>query len=105
MYDEISQVLVEDSLGLHKISENFSRNSFFLKFHIRISNVFGEKRDKFQVKRMSIRLGKKSNNFAHKRSFLSALAVMNKKFYANLVGRIWGLNLSQNSIDTMANVW
>ena len=43
------------SLGLHKISEKFSRNSFFLKFHVRISFKFGTKRNKFQVKRMSIR--------------------------------------------------
>jgi len=31
-------------------------------------------------------------------------AVMNKVFIENLVGRIWGSNLSQNSIDTMKNV-
>ena len=37
---------------------------------------------------MSIRLGKKSNSFAHERTFLSALTVINKKFIANLVGRI-----------------
>jgi len=43
-----------DSLGLHKISEKFSRNGFFLKFRVRISNEFGTKRDRFQVKRMSI---------------------------------------------------
>jgi len=51
---EISQVFVDDSLGLHKISEKFSQNGFFLKFHARISTEFGTKRDKFQVKRMSI---------------------------------------------------
>jgi len=102
---EISQVLVEDSLGLHKISEKFSRNSFFLKFHVTISTEFGIKREKFKVKRMSINPRKKSNSFAHKRTFLSALAVMNKKFIANLVGRIWGSNLSQKSTDTVMNVW
>jgi len=85
-YGEISQVLVEDNLGLHKISEKISRNSFFLKLPVRISTVFGTKRNKFQVKQMSIRLGKKSNSFAHKRTFLPALAMMNKKFIANLVG-------------------
>jgi len=68
--EEIWQVLVNDSLGLHKIYEKFFRNSFFLKLHFRISTEFGRKRDKFQVKEMSIRLGKKSNNFAHKRTFL-----------------------------------
>jgi len=52
---------------------------------------------------MSIRPRKKSNSFAHKRSFLSALAVINKKFIANLVGRIWASNLSQNSIDTVTS--
>jgi len=93
------------SLGLHKISEKFSRNSFFLIFHVKISTEFGTKRDKFQVKRTSIRPRKKSNSFTHKRTFLSALAVMNKKFIANLVGRIWASNLSQNSIDTMAIAW
>jgi len=50
---KISQVLVEDSLGLQKISEKFSRNSFFLKFHVRISTEYGTKRDKFQAKRMN----------------------------------------------------
>jgi len=93
------------AFGLHKISEKFSRNSFFLKFHGRISTEFGTKHDKFQVTRMSIRPRKKSNSFAHKRTFLSALAVINKKFIANLVGRIWAKNLSQNSIDTVTNVW
>jgi len=63
------------------------------------------KRDKFHVKRMSIHLGKKSNSFKHKRTFLPAVVVMNKKFIANLVGRIWGSNLSQNPVDTMTNVW
>jgi len=50
-------------------------------------------------------LGKKSSSFTDKRTFLPALAVMNKKFTANLVGRIWGSNLTQTSIDTMTNVW
>jgi len=77
-----------------KISEKFSRNSFFLKFHPTISTEFGTKRDKFQVKRMSIHPRKKSNIFTHKRTFLSALAVTNKKFIANLVGRMWSSNLN-----------
>jgi len=71
-----------------KISEKFSQNRFFLKFHVKISTEFGTKRVKFQVKRMSIHLRKKSNSFTHKRTFLSALAVINKKFIGNLVGRI-----------------
>ena len=90
-------------LGLHKISEKFSRNRFFLKYHVRISTEFGRKREKFQVKRTSIRARKRSNSSTHKRTFLSAPAVMNKKFIANLVGRIWGSNLSQNSIDRVTN--
>jgi len=49
---------------------------------------FGTKRKKFQVKRMSIRLGIKSNSFRHKRTVLSGMAVMDKKFIANLVGGI-----------------
>jgi len=101
----ISQVSVEDRLGLHKISEKVFRNSFSLKFHPRISTEFETKRDKFEVKRMSIHQRKKSNSFTHKRTILSALAVTNKKFISNLVGRIWGSNLSQNSIDTATNVW
>jgi len=92
------------SLGLHKISEKFSRNCFLLKFHVRISTEFGTKRDKFQVKRMSIHQWNTSNSFAHRRTFLSALAVMNKKFISGLVARIWGSNLSQYSIDTVTNV-
>jgi len=97
--------LVEDSFGLNKISEKSSRNSFFLKFHVGIITEFGTKRNKFQVKRMSIHPRKKSNSFTHKRTFLLALAVMNKKFIANRVGRIWASNLSQNLADTVTNVW
>jgi len=70
-----------------------------------MSTEFGKKRDKFQVKRMSIHQRKKSNSFSHKRTFLSALEVMNKKFIASFVGRSWGSNLSQNSIDRVTNVW
>ena len=75
-----------------------------MKFRVRISTEFGTKRDRFQVKRMSIHPGKKSNSFTHERTFLSARAVMNKKFVVNLVGRVWASNLSQNSIDTLTNV-
>jgi len=92
-------------LGLCKISEKFSRNGFFQKFRVRISTELGTKPDRFQVKRMSIHPGKKSNSFTHGRTFLSARAVMNKKFIANVVGRVWGSNLSQYLIYTMANVW
>jgi len=49
-YGEISQVLLEDSLGLHKISEKFSQNGFFLKFRVRIFTEFGTKCDRFQIK-------------------------------------------------------
>ena len=98
-------ISVEDSLGVYKISEKFFRNGFFLKFHPRISTEFGTKRDKFPVQRMSIHPRKESNSFAHKRTFLSALAVTNKKFIANPVGGILGSNLSQNSADTVTNVW
>jgi len=90
---------------LHKISEKLSRNRFFLKCHPRISTEFGTKHDKFEVKEMSIHPGIKSNSCTHKRTFLSALAMTNKKFIANVVGRIWGSNFSQNSIDTVMNVW
>jgi len=41
---------------------------------------------------MSIHQGKKSNSFTHKQTFLSARAVMNRKFIANLVGRVRGWN-------------
>jgi len=75
-YDEISQVLAEDDLVSAKISEKFFRNSFFLKLNARISIEFGIKYDKFQAKRMSIHARKKSNSFAHKQTFLSALAVI-----------------------------
>ena len=93
------------ALLFQKISEKLSRNNFFLKFHVRIWTEFGTKRHKFHVKRMSIHLGKKSNSFTHKRTFLSTLTVMNKKFIENLVGRIWVSNLSQTSIHTMTNFW
>ena len=73
------------ALVFHKILEKLSRNNFFLKFHVRIWTEFRTIRDKFHVKRMSINLGKRSNNFTHKRTFLSILAVMNTKFIENLV--------------------
>ena len=92
------------SLRLHKISEKYSRNGFFLKFHVRISTEFVTKRDKFHVKRTSIRPRKRSNSSTHKRTFLSSPTVMNKKFIANLVGWIWGSNLRKNSVDTVTNV-
>jgi len=76
-----------------------------MKFHERIWTEFGTKRDIFHVKRMSIYLGKKLNSFTQKRTFHSTLIVMNKKFIENFVRRIWGSNLTQNSIDTMTNVW
>jgi len=85
--------LVEDSLGLHKIFEKFSRNYFFLKFHVRISTKFGTKHERFQVKWMSIHLGKKIKQFHTQMNLLSTLAVMTKKFIANLVERICGSNL------------
>jgi len=94
-----------DNLGFYQISEKFFRNGFFLKFHPSIATEFGTKRDKFQVKRMSIHPRKESNSFTRKRNFLSALAVTNKKFIADFVGRIWGSNLSQNSTDTVTSVW
>jgi len=89
-------------LGLHKISEKLSLNSFFLKCHVRISTEFGTKRDKFQVKRISIHPRKKSNSFTHERTFL---AVINKKLIACVLGQIWGSYLSQHWIDTMTKVW
>jgi len=52
---------------------------------------------------MSIHLVKKSNNFTHKRTFLSALTMINKKLIANFVEQIWDSNLSQNPIHTMTN--
>jgi len=45
---------------------------------------------------MSIHPRKKSNSFTDERTFFSALAVMNKKVIANVVGQIWGANLRQN---------
>jgi len=92
-------------LVFNKISEKFSQNIFFLKFNVRVSTEFGTKRDKFKVKRMSIHLGKKSNSFRDKRTFLSDLAVTEKKFIADPGEGIWVSNLSQNSVDTMTNVW
>jgi len=71
-----------------KIFEKFSQNSVFLIFNVRICTEIGTKGDKFQVKRMSIHPLKKSNSFTQERTFLSALTVINKKFIANLVGRI-----------------
>jgi len=73
-------------LVLRKISEKLSRNGFVLKFRERIFTEFGTERDRFQVKRMSIHPGKKSKIFTRERTFLSARAVMNKKFITNLVG-------------------
>ena len=60
---------------------------FFLKFNVRISTEFGTKANKFQVKRMSIRPRKKSNNFANKRNFLSVLG----RIYCQYSGMNLGL--------------
>ena len=76
---------------MHKISEKFSRNSFFLNFHVRIYTEFGTKRDKFEVKRMSIQPRKKSKSFTHKQTFLSTMAVMTKKIYCQSCGTNLGL--------------
>ena len=54
---------------------------------------------------MSIHPRKKLDSFTYERTFLLALAEINKKVIANLVGRIWGSNLTQNLIDTVTNVW
>jgi len=54
---------------------------------------------------MSIHLEKKLKSFTQKQTFFSVVAVMIKKFIANIVERIWGSSLIQNSIDTMTNVW
>jgi len=59
---------------------------------------YGTKRDKFQVKRMSIHLGKQSNNFTHKRTLLSALAVMEKKNYCKSCWTNLGLK-SQSKLN------
>jgi len=52
---------------------------------------------------------KKSNSFTHKRTFLSALAVMNKKFIANPVGRIWPQKsqpkLNRHSDECLVKIW
>ena len=76
---------------MHKISEKFSQKSFFLKFHPRISTEFGTKRDKFQVKQISIHRRKKSNSFTHKRTFLSAMVVTNQKIDCQCCGTNLGL--------------
>jgi len=76
------------ALDFHKISEKMFRNNFFLKFHIRIWTEFWKKCDKIHVKWMSIHLGKKTNSFISKRTFLSTLVVKNKKIIENIVGRI-----------------
>jgi len=47
---------------------------------------------------------KKLNSLTHKQTFLSALAVMNKKFIANLVGRIWGLKLNRHNDECLVKV-
>ena len=95
-YGEISQVLVQDRLGLHKIFEKISQNSFFQKFLVRIYTKFWIKHDKFQVKRTRTHLGKISNSFTHKRTFLSALIVMNK----NLLRILWDESGAQISYKT-----
>jgi len=88
-----------DSLGSHKIFEKSSRNSFFLKFYVRISTKFGTKHDKFQVRRMIIHPRKKSNSFAQKRTFLFALAVMNRYLFP-ILGDESGAQISAKTQKT-----
>jgi len=99
-YGEISQILLEDGLGFFT---KFQKN-IFLKFHVKIWTEFGTMR---HISRQTDEYSpwKKSNIFTRKRTFISTLEVMNKKFIENLVGRIWCSNLSQNSIHIMTNVW
>jgi len=91
-YGEISQVLVEDSLCLTKISKKISRNGFFSETrHKNLDWIWDKTRQILdQTDEYSFTHEKKSNSFTHKRTFLSALAVMNRKFNPNPVGRISG---------------
>ena len=66
------------ALVCKKFLKNSPKIFFFLKLQVKISTEFETKYDKFQVKQMSSHLGKKSNSFAHKRTFLSTLLVINK---------------------------
>ena len=57
-WGQISKIWKEDSLGVPKISKNLSQKDFLLKFYVGVSVEFGTQCVKFQVKRMSIQLGK-----------------------------------------------
>ena len=87
-FQKVGRNFTSFGLVFNKISEKFSQNSFFPKFHVKISTEFWAKHDKFQIKRMTIHLGKKSNSFTHKQTFHSTLTVINKKFISILVGLI-----------------
>jgi len=61
-----------------------------------MSTEFRTKRDKFHVKQMSILPRKKSKSFTLKRTFLAALAVINK----NLLRILWDESGAQISPKT-----
>ena len=88
------------SLGLLKISEKLSRNSFLLKIHIKISTESGTKRVKFHVKRMSIHPRKKSNSFVHEPSFQPW-----QWWMKNLLPILWDKSGAQISAKTQQTQW
>ena len=102
---KISGVLVEDSLGLHKISEKFSRNSFSLKFHVRISTEFGTKRDRFQVETDKYSPRKKIKQYHTQTNLASSHGSDEWKIYYKSCRTNLGLKSQPNSVDTMRNVW
>jgi len=98
--------LVEDSLGLHKISEKFFRNSFFPEIPRKNIHRIWEKTRQISGKTDESSSTKKNKKVSHTNEpWFQHLAVINKKFIANIMGRIWASNLSQNSVDTVTDVW
>jgi len=82
-----------EHLGLHT-----DQNSFFLKFHVRISTEFGTKHNKFQVKRMSTHLGKKRKHFHTQTNLPFSLGGDEIFFYCESCGTNLGLR-SQPKLD------
>jgi len=91
-----------------EISEKFSRNRFFLKFHVRISTEFETKRDKFQVKRMSFDPQKKSKEFHTRTNLPFSPGSDQLKIYCQSCGPNLGLKsqpkLNRNNDERLVKI-
>jgi len=83
----------------------FFEKEFLVEILWKNPNRIWDERWQISAQRDKYSTRKRSNCFTHKRTFLLVVAMMNIKFIANLVERLWGSKLNHNSIHTIRNVW